>query len=379
MELSRASQRIHQSADEGRDIDVRLLRALAMGGKPSVEIQLLADSQVGDKANFQALALLVSDLSVPEKRAQITFGRLRAHQELLKNSLGRPVGIKTAAMDYLEYVERALNLRDDEQALTYSQLAQMAFQDQLSGLANFRFFTQRFNEEIKRAQRYQQLLSLLMIDIDRFKIFNDTYGHLTGNRALEHVASMLKSEVRETDIVARYGGEEFAIILPQTTKHDATTLAESIRKKIEHSPVAISGLGMKTVSVSLGLATYPRDARSAEALIAGADAALYVAKKTGRNRVSGFLPVGSATFSYLPDHPASTQSIAVVADFNGWQKGVDLMQKDSQGRFALTVHLDPGQYAYKFVVNGEFYIADPHCSRFVHDGYGGRNSMMTVK
>jgi len=361
------------------EIDIRLLRALAMGGKTSAEIQLLVDSQVGDKANFQALALLVSNLSVPEKRAQVTFEKLRQHQERMREQLGRAVGIKTAALDYVEYVERGMNLRDDEQALSYAQLSQMAFQDQLSGLANFRFFSQRFTEEIKRAQRYQQLLSLLMIDIDHFKAFNDTHGHLCGNRALEHVARILKSEVRETDIVARYGGEEFAIILPQTTKHDAFALSEAIRKKIEHSPVAIPQKGMKAVSVSIGVATYPRDARSGEALIGGADAALYASKKAGRNRVSEFLPASSLMFSYKPEKPALVQNVSVVADFNGWHKNVDLMKPDGSGRYTLKVNLTPGQYAYKFVLNGERYIGDPNCSRSVQDGYGGRNSLVSVE
>ncbi|MCY3023552.1 MAG: hypothetical protein NTW87_31615, partial [Planctomycetota bacterium] len=116
---------------EGREIEVRLLRALAMGGKRSVEIQLLLDSQRADQSGYQALALMLADLSVPEGRAQATFEGLRAHQHRMSQTLGRAVGIKTAAMDYLEHIERALNLKDEEHALTYTQLAQMAFQDQL--------------------------------------------------------------------------------------------------------------------------------------------------------------------------------------------------------------------------------------------------------
>src|SRR4051812_7621271 len=181
---------------EGRDVEIKLVRALALGGKRSVEIQLLLDSQIGEKANFQALSLVLADLSVPEARARVTFEKLRGHQARLREALGRHVGLKAAAMDYLENVELALGLRDDESALTYTQLAQMAFQDQLSGLANFRYFTTRFNEEIKRAERYKQLLSILMIDLDHFKKFNDTHGHLAGNKALEHVAGILKAGVR---------------------------------------------------------------------------------------------------------------------------------------------------------------------------------------
>jgi diguanylate cyclase (GGDEF)-like protein len=364
---------------EGRDVEIKLIRALALGGKRSVEIQLLLDSQIGEKANFQALSLVLADLSVPEKRARVTFEKLRAHQIRLREALGRFVGIKAAAMDYLENVELALGLRDDESALTYSQLAQMAFQDQLSGLANFRYFTTRFNEEIKRAERYKQLLSILMIDLDRFKKFNDTHGHLAGNKALEHVAAILKAGVRETDLVARYGGEEFAVILPQTGKHDALTLAEELRRRIETKPVEIPDTGPVALSASLGLATFPRDARSAEALVAGADIALYSAKKAGRNRVTTFLPPTIARFSYAPNRADAAETISVVGDFNGWQKDIDEMQPVPSGGFILDLNLVPGRYAYKFVINGEFYVTDPLCRSFAHDGYGGRNSILVVE
>jgi diguanylate cyclase (GGDEF)-like protein len=363
---------------EGRDVEAKLIRALALGGKRSVEIQLLIDSQIGDKADYQSLSLVLADLSVPEDRARATFEKLREHQTRLREALGRPVGIKAAAMDYLENIEMALGLRDDESALTYAQLAQMAFQDQLSGLANFRYFTQRFHEEIKRAERYKQLLSVLMVDLDAFKKFNDTHGHLAGNKALEHVASILKAGVRETDLVARYGGEEFVVILPQTPKHDARKLGEELRKKIETAPVEIPDTGPVKITASLGLSTFPRDAANAETLLSGADQALYDAKNTGRNRLSVFAPPTVARFSYAPDRGDAAETISVVADFNGWQPDVDMLTEQPSGGFMLSMNLAPGRYAYKFVINGEFYVTDPLCRRFAHDGYGGRNSILVV-
>jgi len=364
---------------EGGEVEVKLLRAMALGGIRSVEMQLLLDSQTDEHANYQALALLLSDLSVPEARARATFERLRAHQARMCEAVGRPVGIKSAAMDYLENVEWALNLRDDEHALTYAQLAQMAFQDQLSGLANYRYFMRRLNEEIKRADRYRRLLSLLMLDLDRFKEFNDLHGHLAGNRALEHLAGVLKSEARETDLPARYGGEEFAVLMPETAKHDAGALAERIRAKVENSPVMLPEAGAQRLTASLGLATYPRDAKDGEALLTSADQALYLAKAAGRNRVSLFIPVSVARFEYRPDNPSAAQSIAVVGDFNDWNNHVDPMRRAMDGRFAAVLNLAPGRYEYKFVINDEWYITDPSCAEFEHDGYGGRNSVLTVK
>ncbi len=371
---------VYDYKSEGREVEAKLLRALAMGGKRSVEIQLLLDSQADGKASYQALSLLLADISVDDAHAQATFERLREHQNRMKTALGRSVGIKTAAMDYLENIERVLNLKDDEQALTYTQLAQMAFRDDLTGLANYRYFMRRLGEEAKRAERYRHLLSVIMADIDFFKRFNDNFGHMAGNKALEHVAAILRSEVRETDMVARYGGEEFAIILPETTKFEARELAQRIRARVERDAVEIGpGSPAQRLTISLGLATYPRDAFTSDALLAGADAALYASKKAGRNQVSVFSPATLARLAYTPDNAGVVRHVSIVGDFNGWTKNVDFMQRDAQGLFALELPLAPGRYAYKFVINGEWYIADPLCNEFVLDGYGGRNSVLHVK
>jgi diguanylate cyclase (GGDEF)-like protein len=364
---------------EGRDVEVKLLRALALGGKRSVEIQLLLDSQVDAKADYQALSLVLGDISVPNNRAKVSFERLRAHQARMKSALGRNVGIKTAAMDYLENIERALNLKDDEQALTYSQLAQIAFQDHLTGLANFRYFMRRFTEEIKRADRYKHLVTVVMLDLDHFKRFNDTHGHPAGNRALEHVAGLLRAQVRETDLVSRYGGEEFALILPETTKYEAYDLAQRIRARIESTKVELPDTDPKALTISIGLATYPRDARNAEMVLAGADEALYASKHAGRNCVNVFTPSTAAQFSYLPENAGSTHTIAVVGDFNGWNKTADPMERAEDGRFSLRLPLAPGRYAYKYVINSEYYIVDQQCAEFQQDGYGGRNSIVVVR
>jgi len=363
---------------EGREVDVKILRALALGARRSVEIQLLLDSQISTKAEYQKLSLVLADISVPDDVARATFERLRAHHERLRDSLGRPVGIKTAAMDYLENIERALNLKDEEQALTYQQLAQMAFYDQLTGLANFRYFTRRFNEEIKRADRYRHLLSLAMLDIDHFKKFTDQHGHPAGNKVLEQLAALLHNEVRETDLVVRYGGEEFAVLLPETTKSEAHELCERIRARVEHESCKLEA-GATNVTVSIGMATYPRDAHSPDALLSAADSSLYLSKNNGRNRVTLFTPQSRAVFSYMPDHPDSAQAIAIVGDFHGWDKNTDLMQRQASGQFSLALQLAPGRYAYKFVINNEWYITDPHTREFARDGYGGRNSILVVK
>lgn len=158
--------------------------------------------------------------------------------------------------------------------------------DRLTGLWNFGYFRHQLNEDIKRAHRFNRYLSLLMLDLDFFKEFNDTFGHLAGDKLLQQIADILKNTCREVDVVARYGGEEFAIILPETFKEKAYSSAERIRKLVASTHFPHSELGQpKRVTISIGVASFPHDASTSEALIGAADKALYAAKKTGRNRV----------------------------------------------------------------------------------------------
>jgi diguanylate cyclase (GGDEF)-like protein len=381
-ELSQPDYRL-----EGRNVDIKLLRGLALGGHRSVEIQLLFDSLLHDGSaalgssqarSFEALALLLTDVSVSDSVARETFGKLARHMERMEAALGRAVGIKAAAMDYVEQLERALNLREEEHALTYRQLAQLAFNDHLTGLANFRYFDQRLQEEIKRADRYRKQLSLLMIDLDWFKQFNDAHGHPAGNRALEHVSDMLRQSARETDLVARFGGEEFAVLLPETSKHEAGILAERIRYTAENTPVELPD-GAQKLTVSVGYATFPRDAHTVLELQEHADKALYKSKELGRNRATAFEPDTQYTFAFAPDsaHPASM--VHVVGDFNGWSPNVDALRRNSDHILRLMLRLEPGVYEYKYVLDGERYTHDPGNPQSVPDGFGGMNSVAVVK
>lgn len=358
--------------------DVKLLRAIALGGKRAAEIQLLLDSQAGEPHGFQKLALLLADISVPEDVAAATLEQLRTHQSALKASLGRPVSIKTAALDFLEQIESTLGLSPEEQNLTYDQLFQMAFRDHLTGLPNFRSFSKRLKDELQRANRYRHLVSLVMLDIDYFKRFNDRFLHAGGNLALEYLSKTLQLEVDPADFAARYGGEEFAILMPETAKHSAARFAERLRAQIEAGNVLLPE-GPQKITVSLGLATFPRDARDAHTLLQAADAALYESKRAGRNRLSACVPEHRVELAFRPERPEAVQKLAIVGDFNGWDSDADALEPAGDGRFAITLALAPGRYVYKFVVNGEFYISDPLAGAYVNDGYGGKNAVLFVK
>ena len=174
-----------------------------------------------------------------------------------------------------------------------ARLYHLAITDGMTQLRIHRYFQQRLDEEIIRANEFKHPLSLIMSDIDHFKTFNDTYGHQEGDIVLIETAKIYRLNVREVDIAARYGGEEFAIILPETDINEAQAIAESLRQKVEAHEYP-SKQGKLKVTVSLGVSTYPQHAQDKQLLIEAADKALYRAKEGGRNRVEIANPASGA-------------------------------------------------------------------------------------
>jgi diguanylate cyclase (GGDEF)-like protein len=172
----------------------------------------------------------------------------------------------------------ALALRN---AWLVEQLQKVASTDALTDVANRRTFEETLRREVGRSTRTREPVTLLMIDIDHFKVLNDTFGHPEGDRVLRSVAGALASECREFDVVARYGGEEFAVVAPACGPDDARVLAERLR-------AAIAGLDDgPSVTASVGVAIFPEGADDEAALLRSADRALYRAKRAGRNQVFG--------------------------------------------------------------------------------------------
>jgi diguanylate cyclase (GGDEF)-like protein len=171
-------------------------------------------------------------------------------------------------------------------AQAFEQTMELAITDGLTKVFNHRYFQEQLQREIKRAKRYRHPLSLIMLDIDHFKKYNDYYGHPRGDGILKKMAHILKSTIRETDIVARYGGEEFSVILPETGKPEVKEVARKILEAIgkeEFCGEEILPGGKFTVSC--GIAVFPDDAVTPQDLIDRADQALYEAKQSGRNKV----------------------------------------------------------------------------------------------
>ena len=173
-------------------------------------------------------------------------------------------------------------------ASLFAQIQQQALTDALTGCYNRRSFEMQFDRELSMAKRQHQPLSLIMLDLDRFKQLNDSAGHDAGDGALRKLADCFKQELRGVDSAARFGGDEFALILPQAYPEGAQIIAERLRAQIES--IQIPGFGK--LSASMGIATFPSHGETRTELVVAADAALYSAKRSGRNRVCVFDPIG---------------------------------------------------------------------------------------
>ncbi len=186
---------------------------------------------------------------------------------------GRLIVLSAAALISVAGVLRAQRLR------------LLSTTDRLTGTANRGFFDQRLGEEESRARRYGHAFSVALLDVDHFKRFNDSYGHVAGDLALQTLAETLRGSVRKSDLVARYGGEEFALILPETPLEEAARKMELMRRLVAATEIELDPTLVVKIDVSVGVAAFPRDGADGRAVLAAADSRMYEAKHAGRGRV----------------------------------------------------------------------------------------------
>jgi len=272
---------------------------------------------------YSDLIYTLAHIRYPESEARLVWVNLLTHKSEMSTLLGRNVGIRVAALDFFRNVAGSLQDATIMESSEYLHTARLAITDGLTGLYNHRYFQDRLAREIERASREGAPLSLLMMDIDHFKRYNDTNGHIGGDVALREVASALRRPLGKDDILARYGGEEFAAILPGKNRKQAVDLAERMRQEVAslQLPSASAQPG-SALTVSIGVATFPEDAADRNALIDWADLSLYLAKTGGRNRVTS-CPADrrrddrtrtdlEATFRVLGDEAAQARSAHVI-------------------------------------------------------------------
>lgn len=259
--------------------------AVAESGEPLLVNDVEKDLRVAsaNRPRFQTKSLLC----VPLKLKETVIGVLNLADK--KNGLP----FNNADLQMLtSFANLASLMIERSQVLEESvRFEQLSVTDPLTGLYNRRYLKSRLEEELSRSVRQGLNLTLLFIDLDMFKSYNDICGHIAGDEALKKTAEILRASVRDMDIVARYGGEEFCAVLPGTSKVEALLVAERIRREIESESFAAgSAIPFRRMTASLGVATFPEDGRSFTALVHASDMALYRAKAAGRNRIVAAAP-----------------------------------------------------------------------------------------
>ncbi|MFT7433755.1 MAG: diguanylate cyclase (GGDEF)-like protein [Alphaproteobacteria bacterium] len=266
------------------DLDIRMVSALA-GDRTLNEREkqtLLRLKQDRGDGIYSDLLYALTYRSFPSKQAKHLWNEITDHRASMKNLLGRDVGISVAAHDYLTNVSGLLKGVAVIEETKMSSFANTASKDGLTGLYDQTTFKHRLKEEMERQIRYGSPFTLVMFDLDHFKMINDTYGHAEGDVVLKRISDILLAQARKMDTAARYGGEEFAVILPEVEEASAFIFAERLRQNIEDNFKD----GEFAVTVSIGLAaTQANVDETPDNLIRRADAQLYRAKNAGRNRV----------------------------------------------------------------------------------------------
>ncbi len=238
---------------------------------------------------YAVLLFVLTQLDFSGAKAHEHWLRVLRQWEDLNRRVPGKVDLRVAVLQYFLRSLRKLRNPAIVEIKILRRTQDSAIYDELTRLYNFRYFQDRLVSEVRRAARYETPLSLLMIDADDFKAFNDTRGHLAGNMALRRLASVLRRAVREVDVATRYGGEEFAILLPSTPKLAALKLGEKLRAAIEKAAIGRDEQRPgRPLTVSIGVASLPGDAANAEELVDRADRALYIAKSMGKNCVKPF-------------------------------------------------------------------------------------------
>lgn len=272
-----------------------LLRALCERGARGLGLEelrvYLADEATGDLVLRAALA--AGDAEVGERRrpgdpfsghevAPLVHGEEAGGLLVLRKPGGAP--LDTAELRLTESVaaHAALAIAN---ARLHQKMVRLSQSDALTGAHNRRSFFARLEMELERGLRFEHSLAVALVDVDRFRAYNEAYGHAAGDAVLRRVAGILAGAVRKVDTVARYGGEEFAVVLARADRDSALAAAEKLRQAVEMAALPHGASEAGRVTTSVGVAVFPEDGRDLGALVDAADAALYAAKRAGRNTV----------------------------------------------------------------------------------------------
>jgi two-component system cell cycle response regulator len=229
---------------------------------------------------FSDLLYSITHQYFPPETAEGLWTEVLQHKCQLSSALVRNVKIVVATLDYLSNITTNMDSATLVDEANIEEIVGLSLRDGLTGLFNHTYFYQQIDFEARRYARYRSLVSLMLIDIDDFKVVNDKYGHREGDRILTAMGKTLIRVARDSDICCRYGGEEFAVILPLTDTQEAGTIANRLRMELKER---LPGGG--TVTVSIGVAACGKKTKTYRDLVERADTALYQVKRSGKNRV----------------------------------------------------------------------------------------------
>ncbi|NLP02000.1 MAG: diguanylate cyclase [Fibrobacter sp.] len=253
--------------------------------------EFLLDS-IGKKPGtyYRDIIFALMQIRLPEEEAKRDWKEILKHKYILSEKLGRNVGIHVATLDYYTNIKKRVTNPKIIDANEYVDTASRAITDDLTKAYNRHFFDDEFRRLFLQARTTGKIFSLIMLDLDHFKIYNDLNGHIQGDIALIEVVRILHAVCSQDDTVSRYGGEEFTVLLPSQPLNLALRTAEHIRQAVfDYRFVNEQTLPQGRLSASLGVTTYREDIVSPQDMIEEADVALYRAKNSGRNRVKAFL------------------------------------------------------------------------------------------
>jgi diguanylate cyclase (GGDEF)-like protein/PAS domain S-box-containing protein len=287
------------------DVNPFLIHMLGYSREEFVEKKLW---EVGAFKDIEASKIAFETLQVDEY--------IRYEDLPLKSKNGHLVQVEFVSNVYSVGDKKVIqcNIRDitdrkqaqDALIRSEAQLREQSVRDHLTGLYNRRYMEATLERELLRASRKQFSLGVIMLDVDNFKRFNDTYGHATGDEILHKLGNFLLEHVRGEDVPCRYGGDEFIIVLPEASREVTRKRAELLRENVHRFQIQFSGEICEAVTLSLGVAVFPEDGSTSAAILKVADTSLYCAKRKGRNQVidaNQELNCGDVPYKWRPDDP----------------------------------------------------------------------------
>jgi diguanylate cyclase (GGDEF)-like protein len=227
------------------------------------------------------LLYLIGNISVTNKEAEDYFGRLERHRQEIEKALGYPVDLRVALMNYFTGVQRRYESPKIVEFREYQENMALALSDGLTGLLNRRSMEELLRNELARASRHKTCFSLVFVDVDNFKLINDSYGHHVGDEILQSFGQFLKAQIRGEDVAGRWGGEEFVMLMPQTNNEGVERFARRLLDSVHRHEFP----GNISLTFSAGVSEFPRDGTTIEGLVKVADERMYYAKHHGKDQI----------------------------------------------------------------------------------------------